>query len=359
MSASYRLIAAGDLDATLIEAWRSIQSGRPVFESPYFCPEFTQAVGCVRDDVRIVVIENDGRPIGFFPHQRAGWGRGRPVGGPLSDYHGVIAPPGCEWQLQDLMRAARLSVWSFDHLVDGAGKFETHVTGRGSSPQIDLSGGYERYARGRREAGSEYIRKTEGLARKLEREAGELRFTLHDVQSGVVEQLIGWKSGQYRRTNRTDVFGVAWTGQLLGRIAHLQAAGFSGVCSVLRAGDRMVAAHIGMRSRDVLHYWFPAYDPEYARFSAGIILLLRIAGAAAGMGMRTIDLGKGDAQYKQRLMTGTVELREGYVELPSLIASARRLKRAAEAHAARGGMAAALRLPLRAMQRLERARKFS
>jgi hypothetical protein len=75
-------------------------------------------------------------------------------------------------------------------------------------------------------------------------------------------------------------------------------------------------------------------------------------------GVRTIDPGKGDEPYKRRLMTGAVELREGYVELPSLLASARRLRRAAEARAARGGMAATLRLPLRAMRRIERTRRF-
>jgi len=59
MSVNYFLIKTEDLDAGLIAAWRSIQAREPCFESPYFCPEFTQAVGSVRDDVRVVVIEND------------------------------------------------------------------------------------------------------------------------------------------------------------------------------------------------------------------------------------------------------------------------------------------------------------
>src|SRR5688572_20871378 len=135
MSTSYRLIAAHELDAGLQAAWRSIQEREPRFESPYFCPEFTRAAGRVRDDVRVVVIENGGRPAGFFPHQRAAWGRGSPVGGPLSDYHGVIAAPEAEWSVAELMRAARLAVWTFDHLVDTCGKFAPHVTASAASPQ--------------------------------------------------------------------------------------------------------------------------------------------------------------------------------------------------------------------------------
>ena len=358
MSVSYRLITANELDSALIDAWRSIQSGSAVFQSPYFCPEFTQLVGRVRDDVRIAVIENGGRPVGFFPHQRAAWGGGRPVGGPLSDYHGVVAAPGSEWELDALLRAANLSVWTFDHLVGVDRKFEPHVTARTASPQIDLSAGYERYAQGRRDAGSDYIRKTDALARKLGREVGELRFSLHDTGSAAMEQLIAWKREQYRRAGTTDAFGVPWTGRLLREIALVQTAAFAGVCSVLRAGDRMIAAHMGMRSAGTLHYWFPAYEPEFAKFSAGIILLLRLAEALAATGVRTIDLGKGEAQYKQRLMTGAMELREGVVELPSFLASARRLQRAAETRAARGGVAATLRLPLRVLRRIERARTF-
>lgn len=358
MSVNYRLITVNELDSTLIEAWRSIQSGSGIFQSPYFCPEFTQIASRVRDDVGVVVIENDDRPVGFFPHQRSLLGMGKPVGGPLSDYHGVIAGLGAEWELATLMRAAKLSVWTFDHLVDPGGHFEAHVTARAASPQIDLGAGYQRYEQGRRDSGSDYIRKTEGLARKLGRESGELRFTLHETGDGALEQLIRWKRNQYRQSRLTDVFGVRWTGDLLRSIAQTQAAGFAGVCSVLRAGDRLIAAHIGMRSRNTLHYWFPAYDPDFAKYSTGIILLLRLAQALAGSGIRTIDLGKGDEQYKQRLLTGAVQLREGYVELPSLLASARRLRRAAEARRAQGGMAATLNFPLRLIRRIERTRKF-
>ena len=66
MSTKYFLMNTQDLDAGLVAAWRAIQHCEPRFESPYFDPEFTRAVGRVRDDVRIVLIENDGRPVGFF-----------------------------------------------------------------------------------------------------------------------------------------------------------------------------------------------------------------------------------------------------------------------------------------------------
>jgi CelD/BcsL family acetyltransferase involved in cellulose biosynthesis len=97
-----------------------------------------------------------------------------------------------------------------------------------------------------------------------------------------------------------------------------------------------------MRSRSVLHWWFPAYDPELGRYSPGIILLLRLAETlrGAGVGGGTLDLGKGDAAYKSALMTHAAELREGRVAMPSLLAAAQRF------------------FPPRAVRRLERAWRF-
>lgn len=358
MDVSYRLRAVDELGAAELAEWRDIQSGNDAFASPYFCPEFTQRVGEVRDDVRVVMIENGGRIVGFFPHQRSFLGLGRPVGGPLSDYHGVIARSDARWEIEPLMRAAKLSVWSFDHLVDDTHKFSSQVKVRTSSPQMDLSSGYVQYAQGRRNAGSDYIRKTEGLARKLGREVGDVRFTLHESGTDATEHLFRWKSAQYREARLPDAFSVPWTGELLRRILATRSGSFAGICSVLRAGERVVAIHIGMRSAHVFHYWFPAYDPEFAKFSTGIILLLRMAEALAATGVRTIDLGEGKSQYKERLMTGEVPLQAGFVEVPSLLSAARRVQRIAEARATSSRVPGILRLPFRAIRRIERTLKY-
>ena len=49
-----------------------------------------------------------------------------------------------------------------------------------------------------------------------------------------------------------------------------------------------------------------------------MILLLQIMKAAPGLGIRRIDLGKGDEDYKVRLMSGTTLVAEGSVECRSL-----------------------------------------
>jgi CelD/BcsL family acetyltransferase involved in cellulose biosynthesis len=315
MSARYRVVAPPELDADLTHAWQALQSSSEAFSNPYFCPQFTRLAGEVRDDVHVVVVEDGSRPVAFFPYQRSALGFGRPVGGSLSDYHGVVALPGSEWCVPDLLRAADLMTWKFDHLVDPCGKFEPYISAQATSPQIDLRAGYEGYAKARREAGSDVMRKTEQKARKLAREHGEVVFTLHDNKPDVWDCLFRWKGAQYRRTGITDPFGFRWTRALLQRICAVDSPDFAGVLSSLRVGDKVAAVHMGMRSRDVLHWWFSTYDPDpaYAKYSIGMILLLRAVQAFADRGIRMIDLGEGDAFYKQRVMTGSTPLREGSI----------------------------------------------
>lgn len=358
MSIDYRLVRASDLDGALVDAWRQVQVGDARFHSPYFCPEFAQAVAQVRDDVQVVVIEDAGRPVGFFPHQRSSFGMGKPVGGWFSDFHGVIVAPARDWRLDALLRAAHMSVWEFHHLVGEEQEILPFASAAERSPQIDLRAGYRRYVQSRQDSGSDYIRKTEGLARKLSRDMAEPVFTLHDADGAVLDRIIEWKSLQFRKANLPDAFSLPWTGALLRRIAQTQTAEFSGVCSVLRIRDRIVAAHMGMRSRNTFHYWFPTYDPEFAKFSPGIILLLRMAEALADTGVETIDLGAGEAQYKERLMTGSIPIRRGAVELPSMLARGRALVRLAENRASRGGAGSLLKIPLGLIRRTERLLRF-
>jgi hypothetical protein len=103
MNVRYHLIAPSELDSSLTDVWRVIQVANDRFSSPYFDPEFTRLVAEVRNDVRVVIIENERRIVGFFPYQRNGLGLGKPVGGPLSDYHGVICTADSEWTLDGLL----------------------------------------------------------------------------------------------------------------------------------------------------------------------------------------------------------------------------------------------------------------
>jgi CelD/BcsL family acetyltransferase involved in cellulose biosynthesis len=295
------------------DAWAALQDADPALASPFFCPEYAAAVARVREDVQVAIIERDGERVGFFPFQKAAFSAGHPVGGPLSDCHGFIMRRGLDWEPRRIVRACGLAEWRFDHLPVAQAPCAPHHRGVAHSPVMDLSRGYERYAADRRAAGSEQIPKTAGLLRKLEREHGPVRFEFHAPDARSLQTLVSWKSAQYRACGKLDIFGIPWVAKVVETMHATRGPNFAGVLSALWLGERLIAAHMGLRSKTVWHYWFPAYDPAYARYSPGLILLLKMAEHAASEGLATIDLGLGRALYKQRLMSGSIALAEGSV----------------------------------------------
>lgn len=305
------LIAASELDAGLQSTWRALQASHPALRSPYFAPEFTLAVAAVQSDVRIAVLEDGARVVGFFPHQ-ARWRIGRPVGAPLSDHHGVVCAPGTHWDWQALLRASRLASWRFDHLPSEQAP-QGGVCIAADSPALDLSRGMAAYLDARRASGVRSLGEFERKARKLAREVGPLRFEAHTQDAQVLATVLHLKSQQCRRTGVQDFFARPWTRALVEHIGTLQHPNFAGRLSALYAGDQLVGAHLGMRSATVWHWWFPVYSHAMAPYSPGAQLLLHVAQAAADAGCGLLDLGKGDDAYKRTFADCSLPLAEGWV----------------------------------------------
>jgi CelD/BcsL family acetyltransferase involved in cellulose biosynthesis len=327
---SVALVPAAELGADEVRCWSELQRSDPDLASPFFRPEFTRAVAAVRGDAFVAVLGEGSGPRGFFPFQRDRWGIGRPIGGAMSDYHGLIGARSLSVDAQALLRACRLRVWDFDHLVASQRAFAPYHARLCGSPVLDLSGGFERYRAGRSAAGSKVIAQADRKARKLAREVGPTRLDVDAADPAALHRLLSWKSAQYRRTGVNDGRVPRWRVELLERILGTRTDEFAGVLTTLWAGDRMVAAHMGMRSQTTLHWWFPAYDPDCGRFSPGVALLVGLARNAERLGLRTIDLGRGEEPYKARLSNATVSLAEGAVVRTWPVAAGRRLTRGAK-----------------------------
>jgi CelD/BcsL family acetyltransferase involved in cellulose biosynthesis len=311
------LVPGRELGSDLVAAWTRLQAANPDLVSPYFHPEFTRSIAAVQSDVEVAVVEADGAIVALFPFQREHASHALPVGGIISDYQGLICAKDFQFCPTELLRGCRLDSWDFDHLVASQSSLTPFHWSTDVSPQIDLSKGYEAYLHERRAAGSEQIKKTYNLIRRIEREIGALRFIAESTDAEALDNVLGWKSDQYRNTGKTDLFAPGWIREAIYGIWERRADGFSGALSLLYAGDRLIAGHMGMRSRNVWHYWFPAYDSRAAKYSPGLILLLKMAEYAPEAGTPIIDLGKGMNPYKERLMNSSSLLASGRIELPS------------------------------------------
>lgn len=321
-----------ELAAPELRSWRSMQRATSALQNPFLSVDFTLAVGRVRPNARVAVLEQEHGVAGFLPYEVKGLGIGKAIGSGLSDCQGLIHKPDLEWEPRAFLRASGLAVWEFDHLTGSqVGLFAQHAS-RSPSPIMDLTNGYEAYLEGRRQVSRKIVKTTFAKQRKMEREVGDLRFEFDVRDLDVLHLLMGWKSGQYAHLLEYDRFADPRTVQLVEDLFTTRTRECAGTLSVLYVADRPAAAHFGLRSSSVLACWFPAYDPALAKYSPGLLLHFLMAEAAAARGIRYLDLGKGHMEYKESIKSGELEVAEGWIERPLPTALIRRLQRAPRRH---------------------------
>lgn len=337
------------LTAAHVERWAELQQAEASCSSPFLNPEFTQAVASVRDDVWIAVLEEGGRMAGFFPFQRGRSFRGQPVGGLLNDVQGVIAQRGLKWDAAELIRRCRLLQWTFPCVRVSESPFGSFHIRQDVSWLIDVRRGYDAYVAAK--AGTLGSPPLQRKVRRLERRAGPLRFELHSADPALLATLMKWKADRYARHGYADVFGIPWVRRVLEGVHATQTPRFAGVLSVLYAGERVAAVHMGLRSRWLWHAWLTSYAPEFARYSPGLMLLLKMAEAAPTLGVQAIELGGGQYPYKERFANSSIRVAAGTVDRIPMMTIARRCRESGEDWIRRSRM---VRPPARAIFRMYR-----
>jgi CelD/BcsL family acetyltransferase involved in cellulose biosynthesis len=281
--------------------------------SPFLSWAFVDVMGRVRDDVRVAAVEDAGE-LGFFPFQAGSNRTGSPAGAGISDAQAFICGRPWSFDPRDLLAAAGLVRWSFDHLLVEQASFLPFHRSRHRVPVVDLDEGYGAFIARLRSHSRDFLPQVLRRRRKLEREVGPVTFEWSTGDTDeAMRSLRHWKSQQYRRTGVWDRFACPWIAQALDWLAVTVDPDCTGVLGVLRCGDRLAAVHLGLQSADRLCWWFPAYDPELGRYSPGLILLLAVIADGAARHVPVLDLGRGEHDYKLRVADRFYEVAEGEV----------------------------------------------
>jgi CelD/BcsL family acetyltransferase involved in cellulose biosynthesis len=218
---------------------------------------------------------------------------------------------------------------------------------------LDVADGYEAYAKARRDAGSGVIKDIDKRRRKVEREVGQLRFTpLADCPTAF-ETLLDWKRRQYLATNQTVIFDAPWTVALLRALHGRRDEGFGGGLFTLHIGDKLAAIQFHLRGAKTLHAWIIAHDPEFERYSPGLILFQEILRWMDETPFNALDLGAGDYRFKQQLANARRRLAHGFVGRPSPASLMRGAQYGVRAAAERLPWPQVSELPAKAMRRLD------
>ena len=293
--------------------WRAMVDANPDLASPYFRWEFTEIAARVSPNAAVAILSKRGRTIGYFPHQRRGSAI-QPLGAPMNDYHGVIAMPGEAPSLATvaaLLNAPRLNVSAWVG-PSGAGELrETLMT-------VTPDEGFDAWYAERRQTWGKYFKDKERARRSLEAELGPIRVERGLTDPALLDQLIQLKRDQYARTGRHDIFACGWTRDLLHALMASKHEDFGASMAALWAGDRLTAIEYSLHAGDRYHFWFPAYQPELARCSPGILLTMDTMRLGCDAGFRVFDFGFGGEGYKKYFCNATQTVREAVILKPGV-----------------------------------------
>lgn len=306
-----KTLPATDLSSSHIAVWKNLASSIWKFRSPFFSPGYTRLIADCVDNVMVGLLFKSNELAGIFPYEEFAIGQGRPVGSVFSDYQGVIEQPNITWTVETLLDGARLDTWRYDHVLASQPQWTSFHQIYDVSWSIDLSKGFDVYEVNLQTAKRGVMADVRRKRRMLEREIAPLSFTPHATDHGLLDELLAWKSAQWELSGWSGRFKSSWEQQLMHKLLKISEPNFAGMFSILWGGNKPIAMHLGMRSKYVWHYWTTAYDPAFARYSPGLLMLVEMLRYAPNLGILELDLGKEDFDYKRRLHTHVIPLAEG------------------------------------------------
>jgi CelD/BcsL family acetyltransferase involved in cellulose biosynthesis len=333
--------------------WREHQRANIALRSPYLTPEWAQAIGAVRDDARVCVIDGGD---GFLGVQRVSRLAAMGLGAPIADYQGLIGNADLRVEPRALCRS--LGVGRIDVANAPTGTLPSPA-GEDGSWIAEVGGGRDLYEAALKQRRGEFVRQTDKKARRFEREFGPLEFRARSADRGDFEALIAWKNAQLERTGQPQIWARPWVRRTLDVSFGAHGSEFGGVFFTLHTRDKLAAAAFCLRSERMLHLWLLGHDSAYDAHSPGVQLARRTILWAAERGFAEVDFGTGDYQYKRQLSTRQRMLARGVIAGASWSGAVRRAEHALRARLERLPQTRLAALPGKAMRRIDLMRALA
>jgi CelD/BcsL family acetyltransferase involved in cellulose biosynthesis len=266
--------------------------------SPYFSADFLKAIAPHTPGSMLARFHDGQEIVGFFAYQKRGQSL-QPAGAPLADYHAAVMKAGYAPDWSRLLAAAGAKRLEFNGLIGSKGLDRAPII---KHRQIaDVSAGYEAWFAAQKAQAHKYFKNLGRCTRNVAKDLPDLKFEWTDVSPALLDWILNLKIDQYKRSGMHDVFSCGWTRDLLLALAAQKTGSASLRAGVYRRGDELVAAEICLMEGEDLHFWFPAYNPAYSRYSPGLLLTFDIIRHTAGLGIKICDFGSGGEAYKSPL----------------------------------------------------------
>ena len=297
-------------------AWETLRGTHPALQSPLFSLALIESVDRLRGNVFVGVAKRDDDTVAMMPYCRVG-ATAVPFAGPLCDIQAVLTNDPKAVCMREMLRGLDLSAAHFNAQLVVESPMSQECYRTELAPYIDVSQGFEAYREERRKAKSDELKEALRKSRKIERELGEVVFDHACGDPGAFNQILEWKSAQLKQGNRFNGLKIPWVRSVLEDIVMQKTDDCEGMVCCLRVAGELAAGAIAVRSREVLHGWVMAYnpDPKFRKYSPGILLLTQLLQRCETIGVHRVDMGRGNESYKKSFQSGGYEIGEAAIDL--------------------------------------------
>lgn len=324
----FRLLRPGQMTDDLWEAYAALRNSRAIYDDPFFDPVYARLVGGLRRDTRIAMAESGGEPVGFWAMHRRPGAWARPIGGPFSDWHGPVLSATTGLTPHRFLRGVGLlGMSTFGWLPQDAAS-ETRLTISGAN-MTRVGDDWDGFLAEQTRRWPKHFKKMRRLARNIERDFSEVEFRFDDTSDETFNRLIGLKRLQFARTGRHDVLAPDWVQTLLDQLRSVESERFRLRLVSLHIDGRHAASELALQSDSVMHGWITAFEPEFAQYSPGNMVVQMMLEEMSRGGPNIYDAGPGLDHYKRHhsnfqapVGSGVVRAREFAVRPDRLLGQA-------------------------------------
>ena len=297
-------------------AWAHMRAANPALISPYFHPDYTRQIAKLRKDVKVICHYENGQAQAFLPFQ--GRRFARPVGSPMSDYHGIVtsAEQVTALSYEDILQNTSIGAMHFSSAVDLSALRSPQILGQQETAALDINETGDKWRETRDSSYRRHLKSTRRRIRKAEEDIGQRRFVYKSRDIDVFRQLIDWKVQKFTETGKYNVLSADWTMALIRSLWEQPSEnGLRNDMHVLYFGDEIAAIDLGLTDGHVFHSWIVAYNSDFHSYAPGIQLMEGLIDAAPDLGYKRIDLGAGLDGYKKQYSTHGQIVASGLVAL--------------------------------------------
>jgi CelD/BcsL family acetyltransferase involved in cellulose biosynthesis len=315
------VVPATDLSREHRALWSDFLCLNMGLDGPAFQPEFVCGLAQYIPDCKIAILHQGSNVVGYLPFSAIGRQRvARAI--PMCDYQAIIGVPDILWDMREVLRSAGLRSWIFQNLPQDQIPRQATYLSTSFSPRIHLKDGFEAY-RAELAAAGKSARHILDNIKRLERSHGPISLNHNVADEVVLSRLLRLKAERFAPNGRFP----DWVDKTLTYFHRRTTGPVAGLLSVMKASDKYVAYLFSLKADDLLYYWFPTFEPQFQKYSPGLIMLWSLIRDLNALNCSKIDLGPGNEPYKEYFANRWVKIASGRLDANESVAGARRFCR--------------------------------